>query len=363
MLDGLRGLAAVCVVLYSLAFTSTRLLPLPHYGNYLQHAYLAADFFFLLSGFVIAHAYERRLQSDGFGFLDFLRLRLIRLYPIYFAGLVLGTVAVWLTKPWALGPGLFTQQAFFIPNYHPGEYAFRYNMPAWTLMFEVVVSLAYALCRPWLRSWVLLLVIAVSGAMLGWADWSHDTNNFGVGHPDLPLGLLRAIFGFFYGVILYRAYHVGLLPEELPTSALLVFLAFGLLLALPIGGGHNGDFYDIACLLVGFPLIILFSLPITSRSSLFPFLGDFAYPLYAIHFPLLTIIISKMEIDPLATPETLWIVVAALMLTLIGASWALYKLYDEPLRRKLRSWNRRFTPEPDSLDPDSSLGHLNGGAI
>ncbi|KJC50888.1 hypothetical protein UB31_11670 [Bradyrhizobium sp. LTSP849] len=74
-LDGLRGLAAFGVLLFHRRW----LVP---GGHFLDHAYLAVDFFFGLSGFVIAYAYGARLRDRSISFLGFLAVRVIRLYPL-----------------------------------------------------------------------------------------------------------------------------------------------------------------------------------------------------------------------------------------------------------------------------------------
>jgi peptidoglycan/LPS O-acetylase OafA/YrhL len=76
-LDGLRGVAAIAVTSLHFRFELGKFL--------LPHSYLAVDFFFVLSGFVLAYAYEDRL-SEGMKPIQFLRLRVIRLYPLYLIG-------------------------------------------------------------------------------------------------------------------------------------------------------------------------------------------------------------------------------------------------------------------------------------
>ena len=69
-LDGLRGIAALAVV--------TR--HAPYFRNPFFESYLAVDFFFVLSGFVLAHAYGQRLRGN-LSILDFVKIRIVRLYP------------------------------------------------------------------------------------------------------------------------------------------------------------------------------------------------------------------------------------------------------------------------------------------
>ena len=92
-LDGLRGIAALVVVWYHL-FEGFATSPIDQRCN---HGYLAVDFFFLLSGFVLSYAYDGRLRSisaaQRLSFGSFLRRRIIRLHPMLLLGLVWGAVA------------------------------------------------------------------------------------------------------------------------------------------------------------------------------------------------------------------------------------------------------------------------------
>ncbi len=101
VLDGLRGVAALCVVQ-----THTQDLLL---GDTLPTAYLAVDLFFLLSGFVLAHAYEERLRQ-GMTLHRFMLARLVRLYPLYLAGIA---IAVPLAVLDMLEPVLAAQAFLF----------------------------------------------------------------------------------------------------------------------------------------------------------------------------------------------------------------------------------------------------------
>ena len=87
ILDGLRGIASISVVIFHFMEFAT-----PDYNdNFMAHAYLAVDFFFCLSGFVIAYAYDTRLSEVGVK--KFFQLRLIRLHPLVFIGSILGIIS------------------------------------------------------------------------------------------------------------------------------------------------------------------------------------------------------------------------------------------------------------------------------
>jgi peptidoglycan/LPS O-acetylase OafA/YrhL len=87
-MDGIRGIAAILVALFH--FRATFL----HYdNNVIGDGYLAVDLFFVLSGFVLAHAYEHRF-ARGMTTFEFMRARVIRLYPLYFVGLAIASMAM-----------------------------------------------------------------------------------------------------------------------------------------------------------------------------------------------------------------------------------------------------------------------------
>ena len=79
-LDGLRGVAALAVVIFHFMEIA---VPNPN-NNFIAHAYLAVDFFFCLSGFVIAYAYDDKMAAIGIG--QFLKRRFIRLHPLVIIG-------------------------------------------------------------------------------------------------------------------------------------------------------------------------------------------------------------------------------------------------------------------------------------
>ena len=91
ILDGLRGLAAIIVVCFHL----TEPLASSHLDNLVNHGYLAVDFFFLLSGFVMGYAYDDRWDKLTIG--GFLRRRFERLQPLVVLGMTLGAVGFYLT--------------------------------------------------------------------------------------------------------------------------------------------------------------------------------------------------------------------------------------------------------------------------
>lgn len=133
----------------------------------MSEGYLAVDLFFMLSGFVIALNYNDKIIS-GLGVTKFFQLRLLRLYPTYFVGAVLGIFrqigGVLLGLPHSLS---VTQQILagicaiaMLPFPYAGDEPislFPLNNPSWSLFLEFVVNIAFAFVLFRLSSRALLI--------------------------------------------------------------------------------------------------------------------------------------------------------------------------------------------------------------
>ena len=148
ILDGLRGIAALAVVIFHFMEWV-----FPDYKtNFIGHGFLAVDFFFCLSGFVIGYAYDDRLRKMGAG--EFFKSRLIRLHPLIVLGSVLGLLG-FLLDPFASSAAydtgklllLFVCSVFLIPLPMMEERFFNnfaLNAPSWSLFWEYVANIFYA---------------------------------------------------------------------------------------------------------------------------------------------------------------------------------------------------------------------------
>ena len=168
-LDMLRGLAAVLIVVFHAYWTSDA-------ANPWNKAWLGVDLFFALSGFVLAHAYLGRLRA-GMPLTTFMRLRAIRLYPLYIAGTLIGAAMWWLLQIRAgevpdlrlLALTLGWQTAFLpVPPTHSidGNLFYPLNGPACSLFFELVINLCLALSARFLRPAVLAVIITAAAIWL-----------------------------------------------------------------------------------------------------------------------------------------------------------------------------------------------------
>lgn len=162
-LDGLRGLAALSVVLYHAGVGLHRRWLVPR-------GYLAVDFFFVLSGFVLARAYGERLADGRMTALEFLKKRYVRLWPVACAGTVLGIALSW---PSAAGaPGIALANLAMFPNlWRTGLIAYPFNPPHWSLWYELVANYVYGVLARRLTSLLLAVWIVASAAILSFHVW------------------------------------------------------------------------------------------------------------------------------------------------------------------------------------------------
>jgi peptidoglycan/LPS O-acetylase OafA/YrhL len=339
-LDGLRGVAALAV----LVLHRGRWFYEP--GGFLGHGYLAVDFFFLLSGFVIAFAYDDRIRN-GMGVWAFMRLRLIRLYPLIFLGMLLG--AVWpLTRvltgmsgapaPEELLIDLF-RGLLLIPDDHVRSPAiFPLNGPTWSLFFELVANLAFILIGPRLTTRVLAVVVAISAVAMAIASFQAGVD-VGQRPSTLWAGFPRVGVGFFGGVLLYRIISAararGWRPPVLPAPFLITAVCLVAILSVP---RRYEPMFDLLTLFVLFPALVALAAspgPGTGPGAkLCRFAGDLSYPVYVLHYPLYVLIGGLgFQMAGIGLDAPLRGLAAAALV--IGIAWLVLKLYDEPVRRSL----------------------------
>lgn len=337
-LETLRGVAAASVVVYHLRFWFPGV-------TLLNNAYLAVDFFFILSGFVIAYAYEHRLNA-GMKFSAFVTIRAIRFYPMLIIASVLGFIAEALrslvvpTNFDLVSVGSWLALGILCIPILPGagraRQFFPLNWPEWSLFFELGVNGLYALLAKSLSSRLLILIILISGCAEAVTSYYFGFVTIGRNLAFLS-GLPRATFPFFAGVLLWRFYRAGKLPR-LPIPP---FLIATLLLCSFMPTMQKGAWqvcYDLACIMVLYPAIIIAAVhqePRAYFSLLARFFGEVSYPLYVLHFPLLVLLVygwRALGREP-ADAGPVWIVGAFGLL--IGLSYLVFKFYDQPTRRWL----------------------------
>jgi peptidoglycan/LPS O-acetylase OafA/YrhL len=344
VLDGLRGTAAVMVVLFHIMGMP---IAWDDRGQYLHHAAMAVDFFFALSGFVIAYAYDARWGQMSVG--QFFKIRLIRLHPLVLLGATLG-LASFLLDPFATNQKMiplavvmrdFTLACLLLPHASlPNRWTDTHsiNSPAWSLLQEYIGNLAYALVLRRLETRLLGVVTAVAAAVLLWLLWRRNSIDMGSDWTSWWGAPARMAFSFTMGLWLYRMRERGrkLRVGWIMLSALLV-IAFALP-SVPKTIAHGNGLYEAACIMLLFPAIILCGAHSDIgrvELALCKFAGRISYPIYILHFPFLLIYMNYALFlkPPLAIVQ---LAGAGSFLLVVAVSWLALKLYDEPVRAWLK---------------------------
>jgi peptidoglycan/LPS O-acetylase OafA/YrhL len=335
-LDGLRGVAAMMVVIYH--FTDRTSNPL------LQNAYFAVDLFFVLSGFVITKAYSERIQN-GMLLTAFIAMRLKRLYPMFLAGLVTGGMALCLIafrqktdmSSFDILISMIVNAAYlpylFPSNYRIGEAifsnaAFPVNPPAWTLFFEFYVNLIFFwLWRSSYLTTLRLFLIFFAALQVYFELIYTDLSHWGWGTSPLHLfvGLNRTIYGFAGGVLIASLPKIKLSSKYMLAVASFIVIAFCLTCALP----HGRDSFFFAVLLA--PILVwagshIVLGPVTSRIA--AWMGELSYPLYCIHFPILLAASSFHFVQGIVWP----LVFAAAS---VFVAFCFSRYFEKPIRQTL----------------------------
>ena len=267
-LDGLRGLAAILVMMFHAGWRSPVAMP---------GGYLAVDLFFGLSGFVLTRAYEDRFRT-GLKFGEFLVARIIRVAPMAIIGGTIG-VLIWGGRP---------ETILLVPDFTSDQNLFPTNPPLWSLLLELFVNAGWALIALRVGWSGLALVLAISGGLLAEAIWFRgEAMDLGSFWFTLAPGIARTVFSFTVGVALFRMMD-GAGMEPKPTrSAWLLFPALAILLGL---APENRALWDAFCIFLALPALlwlgIRWNLPQPATGA---FLGDLSFPLYCIHVPILAL--------------------------------------------------------------------------
>lgn len=334
-LDGIRGVGAVLVVVvHSILFwgiaSNAPVVP------------FVVDVFLILSGFVVAFAYEPKIAS-GMSVMTFVRLRIVRLYPLYLLGIALGGAVLTLAAlddPDKLAgvAGATVPQLAMLPSPPINAWGDLYplNMPAWTLLFELLVNLIYVLLWRRLTTSVVILIVAFSVGLLVALSLIYGTLDMGSTWWMAWGGLARAMFGFFAGVLIYRL--MGS-PREAPKRrswmalpALLVVPALTFLPDLPI----PRVFVELGIVFLVGPTLVMWGAslqPPPRFAAALAWFGSVSYALYIVHFPIYQVVkrlSGRMpELYEIYAPWTgLVILVIA-----IAVAAAAVEFYDRPMRR------------------------------
>lgn len=340
ILDGLRGVAAIVVVIFhfmEIAITD-------YSKNFVGHGYLAVDFFFCLSGFVIAYAYDSR--APHIGIAQFFKLRLIRLHPLVVIGAILGLLT-FLFDPFSdfypvYGFGktalLFLTSVFLIPYpIMPERYTnlFCLNAPAWSLFWEYIANIFYIFLLYKINKKALISLVLLAAAVLCYVAVSSTPRNIGGGWGGQNFwdGGARVFYSFTAGMLVYRfnliiKNKLGFLGV---TALLLVAFVF------PYSDDYNWITEPIIVMLY-FPLLVSLGAGATLSSALkstCKLSGEISYPLYMTHYPFLWIYLTYVAV---VKPKGMMLfgIIPICVILLIILAYLIMKFVDIPLRKYLK---------------------------
>lgn len=346
-LDGLRGISAFVVVILH-ACAPFEIKPFPS-------APLAVDFFFALSGFVVAFAYEDRLIAGNMTVAGFLRARVERLHPLIVMGVLFGAT-VYVTSYALSGNGSLLDVAVAImfglllipftglapenPSSHP------LDPPSWSLFAEYLANLVYALVCRRLTNTVLVSALAAAvfaeSALIGY----KGSLEAGSSYHDWPIGCLRVVFPFLAGIALHRLWKRSAL-ENIKAPFFILAIALLGIFALP-----SGFLAHATAVFIVFPLIIAagtHEIPSEWLRSIAMSAGKLSYPLYIVHYPFVWIFSalgktlggSGFALGGLITAEIVTMTIAAVIAS---------RFYDDPLRARLAQRKKPLDWQAPSAD-------------
>ena len=373
ILDGLRGVASIMVVIFHLFETYNYRIG----TQIVNHGYLAVDFFFVLSGFVVGYAYDERLKTKQLSTWAFFKRRLVRLHPMLIAGTLMGCMLFYFgdcevlnlvgETPWYVLLGIAVLGILMIPvtagmDIRGWAETYPINGPQWSLMLEYIANIVYCFVLRRLPKAALIALTAIAAIftidlglgidllgdmpMITTPDGqtvSGYQGNFiggwGIQGWQWHIALVRVSFPFLMGYLLSKLK----LNVAIPGGFWWCSLAVIVLLAIPqLGQGdtaiYNG-IYETAVILFMFPLIVFAGkgsvIKGTKSHAFCKLIGELSYPLYITHYGFIYMQIAwatNHEDAPLSTH--IFVAVSIFVLS-IGTAYALLKLYDLPVRRWL----------------------------
>jgi peptidoglycan/LPS O-acetylase OafA/YrhL len=352
ILDGLRGVASILVVVFHVFETYSG----DRFHQIINHGYLAVDFFFVLSGFVVAYAYD-----DRWGKMtqwDFYKRRLIRLQPMVIMGTIIGAALFYFqgsaafplihsTPVWKM---LLVMLVGFtmIPltpsmDIRGWQEMHPLNGPAWSLFFEYIANILYAVVIRRFSKTLLTIFVVLSGCFLVqfllMGPQGDVIGGWSIDKTQLHIGFARLLYPFFAGMLLCRVGKLIRIKNAFAVCSVLLLIVF----FIPRIGGPDhlwmNGLYESIVIIVVFPLIVSIGAggTLTGKfaTKTCTFLGAISYPLYITHYAFIYLHIAWVANDkvPMSTGLLGGVVV---LIVSIAVAYASLKLYDEPVREWLK---------------------------
>ena len=355
ILDGLRGVAAIIVVAFHIfeAFAGGN-----RFVQIINHGYLAVDFFFLLSGFVVAYAYDDRWEKMTQW--EFYKRRLIRLQPMVIMGMIIGALFYYFQASDILFPMIAGMEVWKViltmvigftllpvpPSMEIRGWGEMHplNGPAWSLFFEYIANILYALFFRKFSNKVLgIFVLLFAGLLINYTVFGPKGDVIGgwsLNLEQMNVGFTRLLYPFFAGILLSRLGKLIHLKGAFWVCSLLI----AIVLMMPRIGDENSlwmnGLYESFCIILVFPLIVSIGAGGEIRN---PFsrkickaLGDISYPLYITHYPFIYWYTAWIVDNKVSLADGYFWGIGVLIASIVMAYLCL-KLYDEPVRNWLHN--------------------------
>ena len=336
ILDGLRGTAAILVVVFHLFEGYFPVMS----EHPMHHGYLAVDFFYLLSGFVVGYAYDDRWGRMNL--LDFFKIRLVRLHPLVILGTIIGTIGFWF-DPFTNGAahtsilkliGVMLISFTLLPSPDVRGWGETHSLdgPCWSLFQEYIANLIYGLFGRKMTKTILWIVVIISAiGLTATAMWRGDVGT-GWGYNTFWIAFTRMMYPFFAGLLLYRTGKLIRIPHAYIVCSLILAILF----FMPTFK-HNG-IYEAACIIIAFPIVVAAGAggEISGRwAKLCKFSGAISYPIYITHYPFIYIYTAWIYYKKPAPSQVIPVACGLFVLFMLLA-YAALKWYDEPVREWLK---------------------------
>ena len=284
VLESLRGICALVVAVYHFNVGS-------HFNNsFTNHGYLCVDFFFVLSGFVIALNYQCRMTSVA-SLFQFQKKRLIRLYPLHIITLfffVAIEMSKWVAErlwgvvvnnpTFSMNNGLaFLKNLFLFQNVFDSH--LTWNYPSWSISAEFYTYFLFGgialLCKK--RHVALLLTAFGVICLSGW--WLYINGG-------IPTMIVRCLYSFFFGVIGFNGYDIIIRKKITLNTYWVLFFLFLSSLFIAFG-----NFYPMIFGAVIFVTTVVACSLLEKKTWLYSllnnrfliYLGTISYGVYMIH--------------------------------------------------------------------------------
>jgi peptidoglycan/LPS O-acetylase OafA/YrhL len=355
-LTGIRGYAALWVMVSHLVYTEALLWPLAlrlklvRFVGIIQHEYLAVDVFFMLSGFVLLHVYGHEfadtVRRPDYG--RFLLLRLARIYPLHLFGLGLAFIAhQYHPDPF----GISTAQTFVLQLVLMSSWGVlprvSWNIPAWSLSSEWFAYLLFPLV-----ALVAMGIKTTRGRLLGIAALVIFFYVMMFRQPFPPLDYAsgigaqtRVMVGLSVGILLRGLYddpRVRALPWHLIFYAGLLAAAISM---IELSGARR---LNSIWSYLTMPIILFAAacgrgrlmLPLTGRFAIY--MGEISFAIYIVHYPVFRLLRTVfwqrlVDVALLGSDAKVWVVIVSAGLFAVLVAALAHHLIEDPFRK----WAKR----------------------